>query len=71
MFVSKHYTNMVSPSLESYRILYECEKEEIKKNYRIYTISVNNVNCVSLGAKVGDIICKKNHLTKLYRKVVS
>jgi hypothetical protein len=70
MFTSKYYNNLVNPSLESYRLLYDCEKKDIENTYRIYTISVNNLNCISLGAKVGDIICKKNHITKIYRKVV-
>ena len=70
MFVSKYYNNMVNPSLESYRLLFEFEKQDIENNFKLYTISANNWNCVSLGAKVGDIICKKNHITKVYRKVV-
>ena len=71
MFLNTKYSDsIVNPSLQSYRILYDFEKERVEKNFKLYNISVKNWNCVSLGAKVGDIVSIKNHITTVYRRVI-
>lgn len=70
MFNNKHLTVNINPSLKSYRLLYDSEKKRIEDNNKLYGISVKNWNCVALGAKVGDIICVKNHIASIYRKVI-
>jgi hypothetical protein len=73
--MSSHVFHTVDPSLESYRILYDFEKDstiqKLKDNkINLYGIKVSDWRCVSMKAKVDDIICIKNHITNIYRKVI-
>ena len=70
MFTNAHLSVIVNPSLNSYRLLYDSEKQTIENNNKLYSISVKNLNCVSFGAKVGDIICIKTYIANIYRKVI-
>jgi hypothetical protein len=65
--MDNHVFHIVDPSLESFRLLYTFEKPPA--NIPLYSISINNWRCVTLKAKINDIICIKTHLTKIYRKV--
>jgi hypothetical protein len=75
MYNNKHTFHCVDPSLESFRVLYDFEKESIIEELKIskipiYSISINDWRCVSMKCKVDDIICIKNHLIKFYRRVI-
>jgi hypothetical protein len=75
MYTNKHEFHTVDPSLESFRVLYDYEKESIieklnESNIKLYSIPINDWRCVTMNAKVNDIICIKNHITKIYRKVI-
>jgi hypothetical protein len=75
MSIDKHAFHLVDPCLSSIRLLYDFEKKSHIEQFTsisrpLYTISVNDWRCVTLGAKVDDIICIKNHISKLYRKVI-
>ena len=74
MLTNNHIFHTVDPSLESYRVLYDFEKDPLiqklkDNNINLYGISINDWRCVSMKAKVDDIVCIKNHITKVYRKV--
>jgi ribosomal protein S4E len=73
--MSNHVFHIVDPSLESYRVLYDFEKDSTlqklkEDNIKIYGIKVTDWRCVSMKANINDIICIKNHLTNIYRKVI-
>jgi hypothetical protein len=75
MLTSKRSFHLVDPSLTSYELLHSFEIERVvdnlkRDNIKLYGIPVTNWNCVALGAQIGDIICMKNHIANIYRKVV-
>ena len=75
MNIDKHVFHLVDPCLSSIRLLYDFEKQSIIEEFTslsrvIYSISVHDWRCVTLGAKVDDIICIKNHISNIYRKVI-
>jgi len=75
MNTDKHVFHTVDPSLESYRVLYEFEKDStIQKlkeaNIKLYGIKITDWRCISMKAEVNDIICIKNHISNIYRKVI-
>jgi hypothetical protein len=75
MNTNKHVFHTVDPSLESYRVLYDFEKnstiQKLKDNkINLYGIKITDWRCVAMNAKVDDIVCIKNHITNIYRKVV-
>jgi hypothetical protein len=75
MSIDKHVFHLVDPCLSSIRLLYDFEKQSIIEEFIsssriIYSISVNDWRCVTLGAKIDDIICIKNHISNIYRKVI-
>jgi len=74
MFTDKHTFNSINPSLESFRLVYDHEKERIistlkNDNIKLYSINIDHWYCKTLNAKIGDIICIKNHISNFYRKV--
>lgn len=74
MSIDRHVFHMVDPCLDSFRILYDFEIPRLvekfhNSNIHLYSIPMNDWRCVTLKAKVDDIICIKNHLTTLYRRV--
>jgi hypothetical protein len=75
MSIDKHVFHLVDPCLSSIRLLYDFEKQSLIEEFTssskvMYTISANDWRCVTLGAKVNDIICIKNHISNIYRKVI-
>jgi hypothetical protein len=75
MSIDKHVFHLVDPSLSSIRLLYDFEKSSLIEQFTsssrpLYTISVNDWRCMTLDAKVDDIICIKNHISNIYRKVI-
>lgn len=75
MIIDKHTFHLIDPCLSSIRLLYDFEKQSLIEDFLsssrpLYTISVNDWRCVTLGAKVNDIICIKNHISNIYRKVI-
>jgi len=75
MFTSNYSFHVVDPSLSSYKIIHEAGKEWVleklkRDNIKLYSIRVNDWHCVALGAKIGDIICIKNHIANIYRRVI-
>jgi hypothetical protein len=74
MLTSNRSFHLVDPSLTSYKLLFNFQIEGVleslkRDNIKLYSISVTNWHCVALGAKIGDIICMKNHIANIYRKV--
>jgi len=74
MHTSKHYFHIVNPDLASYRLVYDFEKKRILEtlkndNITMYSISLKNWHCVSLKAKVGDIIAIRDNNKIVYRMV--
>jgi hypothetical protein len=72
--MDKHVFHEIYPCLDSFRLLYDFEIPRLVENYNksnipIYSIPVNDWRCVTLKAKINDIICIKNHLTLIYRRV--
>jgi hypothetical protein len=72
---NKHVFHTVDPSLESYRVLYDFEKDSLIQKLKddkinLYGISINDWRCVAMKVKIDDIICIKNHISNIYRKVV-
>ena len=75
MPVNKHSFHVVDPSLSSYRLLYDFEHEYVlsklvESKIKLYSIPKDNWICVSLNAKVNDVICIKNHIANIYRRVI-
>jgi hypothetical protein len=75
MLNSNRSFHLVDPSLTSFKLLHSFEIDRVldnlkRDNIKLYGISVTNWHCVALGAKVGDIICTKNHIANIYRKVI-
>lgn len=75
MPVNKHSFHVVDPSLSSYRLLYDFEHEYVlsklaESKIKLYSIPKDNWICVSLNAKVNDVICVKNHIANIYRRVI-
>ena len=75
MFTSSNSFHLVDPSLKSFRLLQNFEIERVldtlkRDNIKLYGISITNWHCVALKAQLGDIICIKDHIANIYRKVV-
>ena len=71
MPMDKHVFHIVEPCLSSFRLLYEFEhKRLLDRNIKLYSIHKNNWICDTLNANIGDIICIKNHITNIYRRVI-
>jgi hypothetical protein len=73
--MDSHVFHIVDPNLKSYRLLYDFEHERLLRslsdtNTKLYCISKENWMCNSLGAKANDIVCIKNHLGNIYRRVI-
>ena len=76
MSIDKHVFHQVEPCLDSFRLLYDFELPRLFENYansniKIYTIKMTDWRCITLGAKVDDVICIKNHIANIYRRVIS
>lgn len=76
MLTGKYSYHLVGPSLKSFRLIMDCEKERLVENLKrdninLYSISVNDWHCKMLGAKEGDIIGIKDHIAHIYRKVIA
>jgi len=75
MSIDKHTFHRVDPCTYSFRLLYDFEKptlfeEYAKSKIKIYTIKITDWKCITLGAKVDDVICIKNHIANIYRRVI-
>jgi len=75
MSIDKHDFHLVYPCLKSFRLLYNHEHERVlldlnRSKVKLYSISVDNWMCVTLGAKENDIICIKDHIANIYRRVI-
>jgi hypothetical protein len=75
MPVNKHSFHIVDPNLSSFRLLYDFELEYVlsklaESKTKLYSIPKDNWICISLNAKINDIICIKNHIANIYRRVI-
>lgn len=76
MSINKHAFHMIDPCLKSFRLLYDFEHERLlfnlsNSNTKLYSIPIDNWICVTLNAKVNDIICIKDHIANIYRRVIA
>ena len=76
MSINRYSFHQVDPCLKSFRLLHDFEHQRVLfdlniSNIKLYSIPVDNWICVVLGAKENDIICIKDHIANIYRRVIA